>query len=292
MDKQKQPFFSIVIPALNEEKYLPLLLQDYAKQSCQDFEVIVVDGKSTDRTVSKCEALAPSLPSLTILTSKIRNVSVQRNMGGDTAKGQYIVFNDADNRISPYFLEGLMYQLHLNPVDLFTCWSVPDTQKSYDKNITATFNMMLEASQIAGTPSAFGALIGCRKSIFHKTGGFNPEIGFAEDTDFVRQNFRKGYTFKVFRDPRYVYSLRRFHKLGTIKMLQKSALLNIKYLTGQKVDQKKEYPMGGAHLEKKRKKDANPDILKTLQKKFEKWGSKKRISDHIRALLSLEEIKF
>lgn len=291
MAQQKKPFFSIVIPALNEEKYLPILLKDLAGQTCKDFEVIIIDGNSSDRTVERCKELEGVLPKLTILTSKIRNVSVQRNMGGKEAKGEYIIFNDADNRLSKFFLEGILYQLHTNPADLFTCWSIPDTEKSYDKNITTFFNMLLEASQLAKTPSAFGAMIGCRKSIFSTTGGFNPEIGFAEDTDFVRQAFKMGFTFRVFRDPRYVYSLRRFHKLGTVKILQKSALLNLKYLTGQKVDQKKEYPMGGGHLEQKKRKNSSPDIFKTIQK-IKKWGNKRKISDHIRALLSLEETKY
>jgi glycosyltransferase involved in cell wall biosynthesis len=292
MAKQTGPFFSIVIPALNEEKYLPILLADLANQTCRDFEVIVIDGSSTDRTVEKCKELEGKLPELNILTSKVRNVSVQRNIGGVSAKGQYIVFNDADNRLPQYFLEGLIYQLHTNPIDLFTCWSISDTDKSNDKTIVTTFNMLLEASQLAGTPSAFGAMIGCKKSIYAKTGGFNPEIGFAEDTEFVRHAYKLGFSFKVFRDPRYVYSLRRFQKMGTVRMLQKSALLNLKYLTGQKVNQKIEYPMGGEHFEKRAKKDTSPDFFKTIQIKMKKWGGKRKIADRIKALLSLEETKF
>jgi len=46
-----KPFFSIVIPTLNEEKYLPNLLNDLTKQKEKDFEIIVVDGKSEDRTI-------------------------------------------------------------------------------------------------------------------------------------------------------------------------------------------------------------------------------------------------
>jgi len=53
----KEPFFSIIIPCLNEEKSLPLLLKDLAGQTLQDFEVIVVDGQSQDKTVVKAEEL-------------------------------------------------------------------------------------------------------------------------------------------------------------------------------------------------------------------------------------------
>ena len=280
----KKPFFSIVIPALNEEKYLPLLLNDLSKQTIDDFEVIIIDGQSSDKTVENSQKYATKLPALHILTSKIRNVSIQRNMGAEAAVGEYIIFNDADNRIPVYFLEGVRYQLRVQQVDLFTTWSSPDSDKNADKTITNFFNMMLEASQIAGTPSAFGAMIGCRLESFPQTGGFKPEIGFAEDTDFVRTGYKAGLSFKVFRDPRYVYSLRRFHKLGTIRIIQKSAILNLKYLTGQKVDQKKEYPMGGSHLEKNKQ---TVTFLSGIEKSIRK-ASRKQVT-RIKSLLNLEE---
>ncbi|MFH1244651.1 MAG: glycosyltransferase, partial [bacterium] len=52
----KKPFFSLIIPALNEAKYLPLLLDDLSKQTFLDFEVIVVDGNSDDQTVAKAKS--------------------------------------------------------------------------------------------------------------------------------------------------------------------------------------------------------------------------------------------
>jgi len=52
-----KPFFSIIIPALNEEKYLPHLLDDLTKQTFRDFEVILVDGNSSDATVAKANLL-------------------------------------------------------------------------------------------------------------------------------------------------------------------------------------------------------------------------------------------
>ena len=50
-----KPFFSIVIPALNEEKFLPKLLESLSHQHFCDFEVIVVDGRSKDKTVAVAE---------------------------------------------------------------------------------------------------------------------------------------------------------------------------------------------------------------------------------------------
>ncbi|MFZ3068802.1 MAG: glycosyltransferase [Microgenomates group bacterium] len=282
----KEPFFSIVIPCLNEEKSLPLLLQDLVNQTLQDFEVIVVDGNSKDKTVENANKFKKLLPSLSILHSKIRNVSVQRNMGGEAGKGTYLLFNDADNRLPKHFLEGVKYHIGVKPTDMFTTWCLPDSNRRSDKAIATNLNLLTETGLLLGTPGALGAMIGCRRKIFGKIGGFNPEVAFAEDSEFIRHGYRKGYTFSIIREPRYVYSLRRFRKIGTLKLLQKYAVLNLKIMTNQEVDQKKEYPMGGEYLEKDDKTTA---YFKNLQSVFIKKNPKKSILEKIRALLSLEE---
>lgn len=282
-----KPFFTIVIPALNEEKFLPLLLQDLAKQTIRDFEVIVVDGQSTDKTVERSKTFADKLPSLSILTSKIKNVSIQRNLGALKARGQYLLFNDADNRLPVYFLEGVRYQLHVRPMDLFTCWFIPDSTTRSDKTIATYMNIIVETGSLIGQPAAYGALIGCRQNIYRKIGGFDSKIGFAEDTEFVNRGFKKGFSFGVFREPRYTYSFRRFRKIGKIKLLQKYAVLNLKFLTNQKVNQSKEYPMGGGYLEGET--GISTDITKLIKQIFKKSSQKTKITDRIRALLSLED---
>jgi glycosyltransferase involved in cell wall biosynthesis len=282
-----KPFFSIIIPALNEEKFLPLLLADLVKQTIQDYEVIVVDGESTDKTVKKTQLFSQKLPSLTILTSKIRNVSVQRNLGADQAKGEYLLFNDADNRLPIYFLEGLRYQLRVKPYELFTCWFDPDSHTSSDKATATYMNMVIEAASLLNQPAAYGALIGCRRHIFKHVGGFNPEIGFAEDTEFVNRGYKRGHSFGVLHEPRFIYSFRRFRKFGKLRLIQKYAILNLKFLTNQKVDQKKEYPMGGGSLEQEIR--FTTDLTKLIRQTFQKKGPSIKIADRLRALLSLEE---
>ncbi|KKT39560.1 MAG: Glycosyl transferase family 2 [Candidatus Collierbacteria bacterium GW2011_GWB1_44_35] len=280
-----QPFFSIVIPVLNEEKALPALLSDLANQTIRDFEVIVVDGHSTDKTVARAKEWKDKLPSLTVLTSKIRNVSHQRNQGAQEAKGKYILWNDADNNLPKYYLEGLRFHLHVRPVDTFTVWCNADSDKSSDRTIATYLNLLVETAYLLGNPAAFGAMIGCRTKSFQKTGGFNPEVGFAEDTEFVRQAFKKGMSFAVFHEPRYVYSLRRFRKIGILKAVKDYAILNLKYITKQKVDQKKEYPMGGELFSDMK----TAQMFIKVDGSFKKLLKKPKILDKISALLSLEE---
>lgn len=286
---KNKPFFSIIIPCLNEEKNLPLLLEDYSNQTIQDFEIIVVDGHSNDKTVEKAQSFESILPSLKIVTSDIRNVSHQRNLGAKNASGEYLLFNDADNRIPKTFLEGLRYKLHLHFTDTFTTYILPDTKEASDRAIADYLNILLEAGKLLNTPHALGSMIGCHRTIFDKIGGFDPNVGFAEDTEFVRRACKKGFTFYLFREPRYVYSLRRFRKIGKLKLIQKYAILNLKFITNLKVDQKKEYPMGGNYED-----DENSplhyihSIEKTINSQQKKL-SRLKIWEKLKALLSLEE---
>ncbi|EKD99852.1 MAG: teichoic acid biosynthesis related protein [uncultured bacterium] len=281
----QRPFFSIIIPALNEEKYLPKLLDDLINQTFQSFEVTIVDGHSDDQTFKKASEYVNKIPSLKVTSSTRRNVSIQRNMGAKLSRGEYLIFSDADNRLPKYFLEGLHYQLIYKPTDAFTCWVLPETNNQKDKTIATSLNLLLEASLLTKNPTGLGAMIGCKNSVFKKTTGFDPKIGFAEDTDFVRRVYKNGHSFRVIHDPRFIVSLRRYHAHGTIKVIQKSATLLLKYLTKQPIDQKQEYPMGGKAF----KKSSDDNLITKLDLFLNKPIKKQKILEQLQSLIEFEE---
>lgn len=168
-----KPFFSIIIPALNEEKYLPKLLKDLTVQSYKDFEVIVVDGKSEDKTVLNAQKLSTKLPSLKILSSSKRHVCVQRNLGAKNARADWLIFMDADNRIPSYFLQGIKYRLESDPTDIATCWLQNDQASTKDKSIAIATNYAHELMLNTPSPILLEALIISSKKAFNKIGGFD-----------------------------------------------------------------------------------------------------------------------
>lgn len=95
---------SIVIPTLNEERQLPVLLNSIFLCRDLEIEVIVVDGKSEDgtlRVVNEMHGRAPKNVTVRSLVCEKRNVSYQRNMGAEAAKNEAIIFLDADTAVSP-----------------------------------------------------------------------------------------------------------------------------------------------------------------------------------------------
>ena len=100
---------SIVIPIYNGACYLDSLIESLKGHTLSGFEVVMVNDGSADDTAQALDALAASpLPfSLTVIHQENGGVSAARNTGLRAARGQYVCFVDADDVISPDYLETL-----------------------------------------------------------------------------------------------------------------------------------------------------------------------------------------
>jgi glycosyltransferase involved in cell wall biosynthesis len=240
-----KPFYSVIIPTLNEEKWVGGLLSDLSGQVFRDFEVIVIDAKSDDGTKLVVKKYKSKLPHFEFKESFKRNVSYQRNIGASMAKGLYILFIDADSRISANFLKEERKLLVEQKPDLFSNWflSTKDTLIYRFYGLIGSVSYWLLAR--VGFPAAPGTLLGVRRSVFLKLVGFSETIPFAEDRELVRRAGAMGFSFKFFDKPKYFMSLRRIEKKGIVRFVFTIILVNIKRQLGISLNRKKEYPMGG-----------------------------------------------
>ena len=238
------PFFSIVIPTLNEEKFLPKLLGDLKKQTFKEFEVIHVDGSSTDQTVAKAAEFASDIALKTVRV-KERNVSFQRNTGSSKAKGEWVIFMDADNRLKRTFLNQLRLRLLAHPqTDIFTCLMDNPNVSLLLKNMLDLSNMIMLATAKV-RPFAAGALIGVRR-VHLKNLEFNCQMKMSEDHKFVEEAVKHGCYYKVFSQPRYSFSMRRFEKEGAAKMIVAYVRSGAVLLAGPRFERfLPDYPMNG-----------------------------------------------
>ena len=265
---KNKPFFSIIIPALNEEKYLPKLLTDLSNQTFKDFEVIVVDGKSTDHTVSKSKEYSKLLPSLKVITSDIRHVCTQRNLGAKEALADILIFSDADNRLPPYFLQGIKYRYETTESDLMSPYFIPDIKTRQNETIANAINTFFDLQMSIKPRFLLESLIIVTHKAFNSIKGFDETINYAEGKSFIQNIIAKGYTTKIIKDPEYTFSFRRLRKYGIINIAGRVAKLELAELLGpefKQIQQKKLYPMLGGTLFSKPKKAKNK-FLKNIQK--------------------------
>lgn len=95
----KQPKISIIVPVYNAEKYLRQCLDSILKQSFKDFEVLLIDDGSKDRSGKICDEYAEKDKRVSVWHQVNQGVSVARNVGLEHAQGEWIYFPDADDII-------------------------------------------------------------------------------------------------------------------------------------------------------------------------------------------------
>ncbi|RJR14905.1 glycosyltransferase [Candidatus Microgenomates bacterium] len=268
MDK---PFFSIIIPTLNEETFLPRLLKDLVAQKEKSFEVIIVDCGSEDRTVIKAEEFKEKIP-LNILTSKIKNVSAQRNAGADNAKGMYLVFYDADVQIPKNYLSEIKKYLITHASPFLTTHIKGDSDHVYDDAIINLLNITGDWSIVIDRPFVGGYNFIVLKSVFTMIGGFDPKVVHAEDYDLSVRLQHAGYRLTILKEPKLIFSLRRFRHDGRLSVLRKNSMASLHVLTQGSI--KKDlfsYPMGGMRYQLKKKDQIQEDVLDRIEKRMKQF---------------------
>jgi glycosyltransferase involved in cell wall biosynthesis len=105
-----KPDISIIVPIYNVENYLEDCLDSILAQSFQNFEVILVNDGSTDRSGLICEDYAKKDVRIKVVHQEYRGVSSARNVGVANAEGEFIGFVDSDDRIDIHMYKNL-YEL-------------------------------------------------------------------------------------------------------------------------------------------------------------------------------------
>jgi glycosyltransferase involved in cell wall biosynthesis len=265
-----KPTFSIIIPALNEEKFLPRLLESLILQSDKDFEVIVVDGNSKDKTVEVARTFAKKLPGFKLVTCPKASLPYQRNMGARQAHGDWLVFVDADGEFLPQFIERSKVYIQTHEVNLFTTWWRADTDENKDAQVALLANLTIELTLVFHRPHAPGPLTIVSRAAYDTVDGYDEDYAFTEDLDFGLRLGKAGYTLAILRETLYVWSLRRIRKEGTFKVVQSYAKAAALALVAQRAPKAMPgYIMGGQLYDKKKKSGKRP-IFGQYEQKLKK----------------------
>jgi glycosyltransferase involved in cell wall biosynthesis len=209
MNTSNSPAVSVVIPALNEEFYIGNLLESLTHQTLTNFEVIFVDGKSTDKTVQVVEGFKNKL-NLQVVVPEQRGVANQRNQGAAKAKGKWLMFLDSDTTLPPEFLEVLVADAESRKLATLCPVFVPRTKSWLEKfgtHITVFYMRLFERSK---HPMAGGFAIFTSADWFRKTKGFDTKLIQGEDHNYVEQIVALGGKFGYTRKTRVFVSTRRF----------------------------------------------------------------------------------
>lgn len=206
----KKKFFSIVIITKNEQKYLPILLESIHKQDFHDYEIIVSDADSTDKTrkIAKAEGCKIVLGG---------PIDVGRNNGAFVAKGEYIVFLDADMQLPPNFLSLVKEKIDQKNAQIGSVFLQFDTNKISLRLLYFFSDWTFYVTQRI-RPHGFGGCIFVNKSLHKTIGGFRDILPF-EDQDYIHRATKIANRFYLLRKPVVLTTSRRIEKDGYLYVI-------------------------------------------------------------------------
>ncbi|MBI4556068.1 MAG: glycosyltransferase [Candidatus Hydrogenedentes bacterium] len=207
------PRFSVVIPAFNEESYLPRLLDtlEVARERYAggpgDIEVIVADNTSTD-----CTSEIASSRGCRVVRVEKRAIAAARNGGARVARGQVLAFVDADTLVHPDTFNAIDQAMR-SPKYVGGATGVQMERMS--PGIAAAYVMLIPLVWLTGMDTG---VVFCRREDFEAVGGYNESRLFAEDVEFLlglrKLGRRRGQKLVRLKPVKAITSTRKFDKHG------------------------------------------------------------------------------
>ncbi len=220
------PFLSILIPAYNEAAFLPDTLArvraSLGAVGCAGWELIVCDNNSTDATPDLARAAGAR-----VVFEAHNQIARARNRAAAAARGEWLLFLDADTRLTPELLAAALRAMARPdsagggaPVE----FAEPPPRVA--RWLTAFWNRISRRWNWAA-----GCFLFCRREAWSATGGFDEGFYASEEIWFSRRlqrwARRNGQLFRVLAGPAVVTSGRKFRWHGPVGMLGHLLLLSI-----------------------------------------------------------------
>ncbi|MEO6219166.1 MAG: glycosyltransferase [Ginsengibacter sp.] len=199
---------SIIIPAYNAAATIVETLESVLAQTNSNWEAIVIDDGSVDETIAVVDGYCAKEKRITRLSQLNQGVSAARNTGIDHANFEWLLFLDADDWISPYYVERTINLIDSDPgLDAVHCGWVriaPDgtqLKERYAPEFSDLFPVLATTCPFAVHACSI------RKTIANKAGRFDPAVKNCQDWDFWQRVARTGAKFGAVREVLALYRM-------------------------------------------------------------------------------------
>jgi len=208
------PMLSIIVPTLNEAATIPRFIQSLRAQRFQDYELIVANSPATvDGTADICQSHGCVLV-------KGGKAGEGRNRGAEVARGEILLFLDADVVFpNSQFLEDVIQEFEERHLDVAAPDIAPLSNRLMDRAGYNAYNWYARFTQ-RFWPHAPGFCMLARRSVHRIIKGFDETVAFAEDHEYAQRAHAHGFHFGILVKPEPIQTdMRRFEKDGWVKTL-------------------------------------------------------------------------
>ncbi|MCX8174899.1 MAG: glycosyltransferase [Candidatus Micrarchaeota archaeon] len=184
----RKPEVSVIIPALNEEKYIGAALASLERQRFEGkYEIIVGDGNSTDRTREIAKSYGAR-----VVVENYGTPAGGRHAAAMVARGKYLLFTGADVEVSPDWMRLMVDALKKRGVSGALGSVAPLEGTLLEEFLVWWLRPLAVIMNGIGLVYAYGESMACTAETYRKTGGFNPKLVTGEDTDFAMRLAKAG----------------------------------------------------------------------------------------------------
>ncbi len=213
------PLISFILPVYNVEQYLNECVKSILAQESSDYEILLVDDGSTDKSSIICDNYAEEYDFIRVIHKENGGLSDARNKGIEETNGKYILFVDADDYIDPHFMKDLFNNttdldadvIFLEATKVFPDGSKQSLGNGYKqlsckgKGKDAILKSLAMLPKYPG--SACDKMI--RRQLFLDNDLFFEKQLFSEDLDWMPKLLYSAETFDYCPAPYYYYRQRR-----------------------------------------------------------------------------------
>lgn len=191
----KRPLVSVIMPAYNAEATLEASAESVLASSCRDIELLIIDDGSKDGTADICRRLAAEDARVWTVSVKNGGPAKARNLGLDTARGEFVTFVDSDDLISPQMLTSMLKDAVVNGADIAACGATIEYPSAPERNSRVGFaksglyegeslKALFDLPRMTIFFSGWGKLI--RRELIERDGlRFDTRYRITEDSDFA-----------------------------------------------------------------------------------------------------------
>lgn len=183
----RNPGVTVIMPAYKAMETIAESIRSVQSQTLRNWELIIVDDGSPDETAKTAIAAAGNDERISVIQRSNRGPSAARNHGAGLARAGILAFLDADDLWAPHRLEGMSRALVEKPDAgiVFSRTRFFDADTLQPGTLTDHRPILSAADLFAENAVCSTSNIVCRKAVFDQTDGFNPDLAYAEDQDWL-----------------------------------------------------------------------------------------------------------